>query len=172
MSVLETSRKEIKARILDLKSEINRLDSALELIGGETAPVRGSHADQRANIAGQSKKASASRVPRGRRTEQVLSIIANDPGVKASQVARACVMHPSAVHPILKKLVDAGAVDKSDEKGYRLPSSDERAASEKQGENNPPDGEGSSNGILSTGVEPVSEPEEAVQSGGSGLLSS
>lgn len=130
MSVLETSKKEIKARISDLKSEIKRLESALELIGGEVASSeKASAAKKKANIADNLKKSSAGRAPRGQRREQVLSVISENSGIKASQIARECDMLPSAVHPILKKLTASGSVVKADDKSYHLPSADKPTAS-------------------------------------------
>ena len=57
---------------------------------------------------------------RGQRREQILSTIKSHPGIKAAQLARDVDAQPSAVHQILKKLVDAGDIKKNADKGYEV----------------------------------------------------
>ena len=66
------------------------------------------------------KKKPVERAPRGQRKDQITKLIADEPGIKAAEIAKKADMHASAVHPVLTKLVDDKEVVKGSDKGYSI----------------------------------------------------
>ena len=117
----EADKESINQAIIEIQEEMEGLRSALAALDSEPAQeVSGGGARAVAQTNTKKAKKSRKRAPRGQRREQILSTIKSHPGIKAAQLARDVDAQPSAVHQILKKLVDAGDIKKNADKGYEV----------------------------------------------------
>jgi hypothetical protein len=112
---IERARKLIEARLRDLEDEAKGLHRALQSLG-DKAPAKRSGRPR-----GKSPRRSkaAKRAPRGRRRQQFLDAVKENPGATPSEIATAIGVKPNQVYALARGLQKDRAIRKSG-KGYRL----------------------------------------------------
>ncbi len=113
-SVIDEARELLEKRIAELDEERHRLENALvNLIGGKTTTARRRPGRPRGAV---SKKAAAPRRRRGRRggtrADQAVKLIAERPGITASEVAKTMKIKPNYLYRVLGDLQKEGRVTK------------------------------------------------------------
>ncbi len=113
-SVIDEARELLEKRIAELDEERHRLENALmNLIGGKTTTPRRRPGRPRGSA---SKKAAAPRRRRGRRggtrADQAVKLIADNPGISASEIAKTMKIKPNYLYRVLGDLQKEGRVTK------------------------------------------------------------
>jgi Winged helix-turn-helix DNA-binding len=112
------AREAIENRITEIEEEAGRLKRALAELAeggqGRTRRRRGSRT-QRATARRREKA-----VPRGRRREQLLAHLEQNPGAKPSEIAKAIGTTPANVQNVLRKARQDQVVRRGSDGGYAL----------------------------------------------------
>jgi hypothetical protein len=113
--VIDSARKLIQARLLELEEEAKDLKRALQSLG-EKAPARRPGRPRRKST---KRSKATKRAPRGQRREQFLTALAKSPGAKASEIAKQLGISANQAHTLARRLHQQKAIRKSG-KGYRV----------------------------------------------------
>lgn len=120
-NVLDEARELVQKRLADLDDERKRLERALAELGGKATRrspgrPRGSKSTARKSTASKST-ASAPRKRRkrrgGTRADQAVNLIASQPGISASDVAKTMKIKPNYLYRVLGDLEKEGRVEKN-----------------------------------------------------------
>jgi DNA-binding IclR family transcriptional regulator len=113
-NVLDEARELVQKRLADLDDERKRLERALAELGGKAA--RRSPGRPRGSKASASRTSSGPRRRRrrrgGTRADQAVNLIANQPGISASDVAKTMKIKPNYLYRVLGDLEKEGRVKK------------------------------------------------------------
>jgi hypothetical protein len=114
-NVLDEASDLLKRRIAELDEERHRLERALaNLTGGKGGPKRRGPGRPRGSAS--KKTAAAPRRRRGRRggtrADQAVKLIADNPGITASQIAKTMKIKPNYLYRVLGDLQKEGRVKK------------------------------------------------------------
>jgi sugar-specific transcriptional regulator TrmB len=122
--VLDEARGLVERRLADLDEERRRLERALAELGGK---AKRSPGRPRGSASGTSTKAStgSSGAPKkrrrrrgGTRGDQAVELIASQPGISASDVAKAMKIKPNYLYRVLGDLEKEGRVKKDGRQYY------------------------------------------------------
>lgn len=101
-----------------LKKELSRLEKEKAELDKTITSVRSMLRESGERKQTASKKRASGRKP-GKRQKQVLDVVAKNPGITASEIAKACKMkHATSVYPVLKNLQAEKLLKKSG-KGFK-----------------------------------------------------
>jgi IclR helix-turn-helix domain len=128
--VIDSARKLIQARLLELEEEAKSLQQALASLGESAATPRRRPGRPPKRATGKAvstprrkrragSKAKGARAPRGQRREQFLTALAKSPGAKASEIAKQLGISANQAHTLARRLHQQKAIRKSG-KGYRV----------------------------------------------------
>jgi transposase-like protein len=121
--VLDEARDLVKKRLAELDDERKRLERALAELGGKAAArgpgrPRGGKASSGGKAA--TKAAGGSRRRRrrrgGTRADQAVSLVEKNPGISASEIAKAMKIKPNYLYRVLSELEKEGRVKKQGRK--------------------------------------------------------
>ncbi|MFN8215023.1 MAG: hypothetical protein U0R71_00345 [Solirubrobacterales bacterium] len=117
-NVLEEARELLHRRIADLDEERQRLERALAELGGKVA--RRAPGRPRGSSAKASGAAPKRRRKRrgGTRADQAVDLIAKNPGISASDVAKTMKIKPNYLYRVLGDLEKEGRVKKDGRQYY------------------------------------------------------
>ncbi len=123
-NVLDEARDLVQKRLADLDDERKRLERALAELGGKA--IRRSPGRPRGSKSTSKAKASApAAAPRkrrkrrgGTRADQAVDLIASQPGISASDVAKTMKIKPNYLYRVLGDLEKEGRVKKDGRKYY------------------------------------------------------
>jgi sugar-specific transcriptional regulator TrmB len=120
-NVLDEARQLVQKRLADLDEERKRLERALSELGGKAA--RRAPGRPRGSKSG--PKAGSSTAPRrrrrrrgGTRADQAVNLIAKQPGISASDVAKTMKIKPNYLYRVLGDLEKEGRVKKKGRQYY------------------------------------------------------
>ena len=126
--VLDEARELVEKRLADLNEERQRLERALAELGGKATrrspgrpKGRKSSTAATGSTSGDSGSAGAPRKRRrrgGTRADQAVSLIENEPGISASDVAKAMKIKPNYLYRVLGDLEKEGRVKKDGRQYY------------------------------------------------------
>ena len=113
-NVLDEARELVQKRLADLDDERKRLERALAELGGKAARrapgrPRGSKSTTTTRTAGPRRRR---RRRGGTRADQAVSLIESQPGISASDVAKAMKIKPNYLYRVLGDLEKEGRVKK------------------------------------------------------------
>jgi sugar-specific transcriptional regulator TrmB len=113
-NVLDEARELVQKRLADLDDERKRLERALAELGGKAARRAPGRPRGSANKSTQSGSAPRRRRRRrgGTRADQAVSLIEKQPGISASDVAKAMKIKPNYLYRVLGDLEKEGRVKK------------------------------------------------------------
>lgn len=124
--VLDEARDLVKKRLSELDDERQRLERALAELGGKVAagrrPGRPRGKNAKASAAATTTKAKAARPARrrrrrgGTRADQAVSLVVKNPGISASEIAKAMKIKPNYLYRVLSDLEKEGRVKKQGRK--------------------------------------------------------
>jgi hypothetical protein len=127
---VDSTVKDIDARLLELIDEVRRLEAARAALLGTGSPAAGSSPRRgpgrpRGSRNGSAPTAAPARRrgrPRGRRggntrSNQALELVRNQPGITIPQIAEALKIEPNYLYRVMPKLVAEGLVSR-DGLGY------------------------------------------------------
>jgi sugar-specific transcriptional regulator TrmB len=122
-NVLDEARQLVEKRLADLDEERKRLERALAELGGKiTRRAPGRPRGRASAGAGAGAKASGGRKRRkrrgGTRADQAVNLIAKQPGISASDVAKAMKIKPNYLYRVLGDLEKEGRVKKQGRQYY------------------------------------------------------
>jgi sugar-specific transcriptional regulator TrmB len=126
-NVLDEARQLVERRLADLDEERQRLERALAELGGKTSRrrpgrPRGSSKKAASGATGATAGAGAPRRRRkrrgGTRGDQAVKLIEGQPGISASDVAKAMKIKPNYLYRVLADLEKEGRVKKDGRKYY------------------------------------------------------
>ncbi len=133
MDVLQEAREKIEQRIAELREERNRLQVALSGLSGGSAPKRRGRPPGRPAAAsttaetpstpstGNGRKRRKGRKRRGgTRADHAVALIAEKPGISASEIAKKLKIKPNYLYRVLGDLEKQGRV-KKDGRTYHPP---------------------------------------------------
>jgi hypothetical protein len=112
-NVLDEARELVLKRLADLDDERKRLERALAELGGKAvrrAPGRPRGSSPKPRSGGAPRRRRRRRG--GTRADQAVNLIANDPGISASDVAKAMKIKPNYLYRVLGDLEKEGRVKK------------------------------------------------------------
>jgi sugar-specific transcriptional regulator TrmB len=118
-NVLDEARQLVERRLADLDEERKRLERALAELGGKATRRRGPGRPR-----GSSSKATVGAPRRrrkrrgGTRADQAVKLIEGQPGISASDVAKAMKIKPNYLYRVLGDLEKEGRVKKDGRKYY------------------------------------------------------
>lgn len=120
-NALDEARQLVERRLAELDEERKRLERALAELGGKTSTRRGPGRPR-----GSSKKTTAAAgAPRrrrkrrgGTRADQAVKLIQDQPGIGASEVAKAMKIKPNYLYRVLGDLEKEGRVKKDGRQYY------------------------------------------------------
>jgi sugar-specific transcriptional regulator TrmB len=119
-NVLDEARELVQKRLADLDDERKRLERALAELGGKA--VKRAPGRPRGS---KSSSAQSDSVPRrrrrrrgGTRADQAVKLIENEPGISASDVAKAMKIKPNYLYRVLGDLEKEGRVKKQGRQYY------------------------------------------------------
>lgn len=118
-NTLDNARGLIESRLAEINDERKRLERALKSLTSDAvsrAPGRPKATASSAPVA--SKPARRRRRKGVDRQAQITKIITDQPGLKASEIARAAGVSSQQAHGILAKLIKAGTITKAADKTY------------------------------------------------------
>jgi sugar-specific transcriptional regulator TrmB len=121
-NVLDEARELVQKRLADLDDERKRLERALAELGGKAA--RRAPGRPRGSKSASTRSASGPRGPRrrrrrgGTRADQAVNLIASEPGISASDVAKAMKIKPNYLYRVLGDLEKEGRVKKQGRQYY------------------------------------------------------
>jgi hypothetical protein len=123
-STIDTVRKLIQSRLVELDAEARRLERASASLGEGDGPDSRRHAAPASNP-GKPRTSrrliGAKRAPRGQRREQLLAAIKASPGTRPAELAKAIGIKPAQVHALISKASAKKLIVKRG-KGYALKS--------------------------------------------------
>lgn len=127
--VLDEARDLVKKRLSELDDERQRLERALAELGGKVAasagrrPGRPRGKKAKASAAATTTKTKAARPARrrrrrrgGTRADQAVSLVVKNPGISASEIAKAMKIKPNYLYRVLSDLEKEGRVKKQGRK--------------------------------------------------------
>ncbi|HKZ14908.1 MAG TPA: hypothetical protein VJL81_13795 [Solirubrobacterales bacterium] len=121
-NVLDEARQLVERRLADLDDERRRLERALAELGGK---VKRSPGRPRGSASTSTTKASTGRAPKkrrrrrgGTRADQAVDLIASQPGISASDVAKTMKIKPNYLYRVLGDLEKEGRVKKDGRQYY------------------------------------------------------
>jgi sugar-specific transcriptional regulator TrmB len=126
-NVLDEARELVEKRLADLDEERQRLERALAELGGKTvrrSPGRPRGRKSAATTSTASSSSSAPSAPRkrrrrgGTRADQAVGLIEREPGISASDVAKAMKIKPNYLYRVLGDLEKDGRVKKDGRQYY------------------------------------------------------
>jgi DNA-binding IclR family transcriptional regulator len=115
--VLDEARDLVQKRLAELDDERKRLERALAELGGK-ATARVGRRPGRPKGSGKAAKAAKGGAPRrrrrrsGTRADQAVALIAENPGVSASEIAKTMKIKPNYLYRVLGDLEKEGRVTK------------------------------------------------------------
>lgn len=112
-NVLDEARELVQKRLADLDDERKRLERALAELGGKAtrrAPGRPRGSSRKARSGGTAPRRRRRRG--GTRADQAVNLITKDPGISASDVAKAMKIKPNYLYRVLGDLEKEGRVKK------------------------------------------------------------
>ncbi len=116
-NVLDEARELVEKRLADLDEERKRLERALAELGGKAA--------RRAPGRPRGSKSSSTAAPKrrrkrrgGTRADQAVNLIASEPGISASDVAKQMKIKPNYLYRVLGDLEKEGRVKKQGRQYY------------------------------------------------------
>jgi sugar-specific transcriptional regulator TrmB len=116
-NVLDEAKQLVEKRLADLDEERKRLERALAELGGKVARRAPGRPRRRAGA-----KASGGRKRRkrrgGTRADQAVNLIAKQPGISASDVAKSMKIKPNYLYRVLGDLEKEGRVKKQGRQYY------------------------------------------------------
>lgn len=119
-NVLDEARELVQKRLADLDDERKRLERALAELGGKAA--KRAPGRPRGSKSSSTKSAAAPRRRRrrrgGTRADQAVNLIAKEPGISASDVAKAMKIKPNYLYRVLGDLEKEGRVKKQGRQYY------------------------------------------------------
>jgi hypothetical protein len=116
--LLRRTKEEIRTRVKELEplvKEHERLRRALEAL--EASAQAASPSRRRAG-GRRRRPASARRAGRGERRQQLLKLLATDPGLRPSEAAHRLSINPSQVHSLAKRLEEEGSLERQEGRLY------------------------------------------------------
>src|ERR1700760_2829459 len=120
-NVLDEARELLERRLADLDDERRRLERALAELGGKAKRSPG----RPRGSASSASPAQASRAPKkrrrrrgGTRADQAVELIASQPGISASDVAKTMKIKPNYLYRVLGDLEKEGRVKKDGRQYY------------------------------------------------------
>jgi sugar-specific transcriptional regulator TrmB len=122
-NVLDEARQLVERRLADLDEERKRLERALAELGGKTTRRRGPGRPP-GRPKGSASKATAGAPRRrrkrrgGTRADQAVKLIEQQPGISASDVAKAMKIKPNYLYRVLSDLEKEGRVKKDGRQYY------------------------------------------------------
>jgi DNA invertase Pin-like site-specific DNA recombinase len=121
-NVLDEARELVQRRLADLDDERKRLERALAELGGKTAKRAPGRPRGSKSSPSPSQSAPAPRRRRrrrgGTRADQAVNLITNEPGISASDVAKAMKIKPNYLYRVLGDLEKEGRVNKQGRQYY------------------------------------------------------
>lgn len=119
-NVLDEARELVQKRLADLDDERKRLERALAELGGKAA--RRAPGRPRGSKSSSTRSGSGPRRRRrrrgGTRADQAVNLIASQPGISASDVAKAMKIKPNYLYRVLGDLEKEGRVKKQGRQYY------------------------------------------------------
>jgi sugar-specific transcriptional regulator TrmB len=118
-NVLDEARELVQKRLADLDDERKRLERALAELGGKVA--RRAPGRPRGSKSGSTRAVAAPRRRRrrgGTRADQAVKLIEKEPGISASDVAKAMKIKPNYLYRVLGDLEKEGRVKKQGRQYY------------------------------------------------------
>jgi sugar-specific transcriptional regulator TrmB len=119
-NVLDEARELVQKRLADLDEERKRLERALAELGGKAA--RRAPGRPRGSKSTSTRSAAAPRRRRrrrgGTRADQAVNLIASEPGISASDVAKSMKIKPNYLYRVLGDLEKEGRVKKQGRQYY------------------------------------------------------
>lgn len=121
-NVLDEARQLVERRLADLDEERRRLERALAELGGKAkrSPGRPRGSASRASAGTKASGATKKRRRRrgGTRADQAVELIASQPGISASDVAKTMKIKPNYLYRVLGDLEKEGRVKKDGRQYY------------------------------------------------------
>lgn len=118
-NVLDEARELVQKRLADLDDERKRLERALAELGGKA--TRRAPGRPRGSKSSSTRSGSAPRRRRrrgGTRADQAVKLIESEPGISASDVAKAMKIKPNYLYRVLGDLEKEGRVKKQGRQYY------------------------------------------------------
>jgi sugar-specific transcriptional regulator TrmB len=118
-NVLDEARELVQKRLADLDDERKRLERALAELGGKVS--RRAPGRPRGSKSTSTRSSSAPRRRRrrgGTRADQAVNLITKEPGISASDVAKAMKIKPNYLYRVLGDLEKEGRVKKQGRQYY------------------------------------------------------
>jgi sugar-specific transcriptional regulator TrmB len=119
-NVLDEARQLVEKRLADLDEERKRLERALAELGGKV--TRRAPGRPRGSAGAGAKRATGGRKRRkrrgGTRADQAVNLIAKQPGISASDVAKTMKIKPNYLYRVLGDLEKEGRVKKQGRQYY------------------------------------------------------
>ena len=117
-NVFDEARDALERSVRELREQLSQAEAALEKLGGKTArrgPGRPKGSTRKASR-GSGGGATATRRRRkrrgGTRADQAVKLVADDPGITASQIATRMKIKPNYLYRVLGELEKEGRVKK------------------------------------------------------------
>lgn len=118
-NVLDEARELVQKRLADLDDERKRLERALAELGGKaTRRTRGRPRGSRSSSATSTSPRKRRKRRAGTRADQAISLIEGQPGIGASDVAKAMKIKPNYLYRVLGDLEKEGLVKKDGRQYY------------------------------------------------------
>jgi predicted Rossmann fold nucleotide-binding protein DprA/Smf involved in DNA uptake len=124
-NVLDEARQLVERRLQDLDEERKRLERALAELGGKVVRRGPGRPKGSTNKAAATTSTAGTRGPRrrrkrrgGTRADQAVSLIEGQPGISASDVAKALKIKPNYLYRVLGDLEKEGRVKKDGRQYY------------------------------------------------------
>jgi hypothetical protein len=122
-NVLDEARELVQKRLADLNDERQRLERALAELGGKATRrspgrPRGSKSTPTAPSASVPKSRKRRKRRGGTRADQAVNLIASQPGISASDVAKTMKIKPNYLYRVLGDLEKEGRVKKDGRQYY------------------------------------------------------
>jgi sugar-specific transcriptional regulator TrmB len=124
-NVLDEARQLVERRLADLDEERGRLERALAELGGKVKRSPGRPRGSASKASTKASGASSSGAPKkrrrrrgGTRGDQAVELIASQPGISASDVAKTMKIKPNYLYRVLGDLEKEGRVKKDGRQYY------------------------------------------------------
>ena len=117
---VDSTVKDIDARLAELKQEVSKLEAARSaLVGERRGPGRPAGSTGRTRTRRTARRAGRPRGRRGGNTRatQALELVRSQPGITIPQIAEALKIEPNYLYRVMPKLVEDGQV-KRDGQGW------------------------------------------------------
>ena len=112
-SIIQQTRQAMEARLKELQpviAEADEIRSVLAALDSAEKPTRKS-SDGTTRRRGR-RKTPSGRAARGQRREQLLSLVAESPGIRNSEAANNLGVAPAQISSLAKKLADDGEIER------------------------------------------------------------